>query len=149
MILKMRFWMLCLCILLPVTAHAQTNAGIAAIVNDNVITNSDVQSRVSLALQGSHGEPSPAVLKDLQHQALQSLIEEQIRMTEVKRLNIDVTAADIDDGIAKLADQNNIPVDKFRELIGDKPDVLRSLRDQIKTQVGWGKLVRQKITTAG
>jgi peptidyl-prolyl cis-trans isomerase SurA len=129
----------------PYMACAQNSAGIAAIINDNIITMSDVKARVSLVLQGARAEPPPNVRKELEQQALQTLIEEQIRMTEVKRLNIDVTDQDIDEGIAKLAAQNNIPPDEFKEILQQKPDVYRSLRDQIRTQAGWGKLVRQKL----
>ena len=143
--MKIRFWMTVLLLAFAPAAGAQTSAGIAAVVNDNVITNSDVQARLHLALQGAREEPPPAVRAELEHQALNSLVEEQIRLAEVNRLNIDVTDAEIDDGINKLAAQNNIPPEKFLAILQQKPEILRSLRDQIHVQVGWGKLVRQKL----
>ncbi len=135
----------CVC-LLPFISHAENGAGgIAAIVNDTVVTNSDVNARVNLIVQGARAQPDAATRKQLSQQTLQSLIEEQIRMSEVKKQDIAVDDAEIDDGIDKLAAQNNIPPDKFRMLLQQVPGNLETLRNQIRVQAGWGKLVRQKL----
>lgn len=126
-------------------AHAQSNAGIAAVVNDNVITNSDVKARVDLAIHGSKIQPDAAVRQQMERQALQALIEEQIRMSEAKRLNIDIDDKEIEEGIDKIATQNNIPPETFRKILDQRPGIAKSLRDQIRVQVAWGKLVRQKL----
>jgi peptidyl-prolyl cis-trans isomerase SurA len=130
---------------LPTMAVAQSRAGIAAIVNDDVITNSDVDARVNLAVQGARTKPDAAVLKQIRQQALETLIEEQIRMSEVKRLNIKIDDKETDDAFAKLAAQNNLSPDQFRSIISKGPGALESIRKQIATQVAWGKVVKQKL----
>ncbi|HEY1095632.1 MAG TPA: peptidylprolyl isomerase [Alphaproteobacteria bacterium] len=135
-----------LLVVMPSWAKAQSpRAGIAAIVNDDIITNSDVMSRVNLAIQGARMQPDAQVLQQIINQALQALVEEQIRLSEAKRLNIKIDDKEIDEGFAKLAAQNNLPPEQFAEILSRGPGALDSIRRQIRTQIAWGKIVKQKL----
>lgn len=144
--MKKKSFLFLVLMLLPCLVHAQApRAGIAAIVNDDIITNSDVMSRVNLAIQGARMQPDPQVLEQIKHQALQALIEEQIRLSEAKRLNIKVDEKEIDEGFAKLAAQNNIPPEQFAKILSRGPGALSSVRRQIQTQIAWGSIVKRKL----
>lgn len=124
---------------------AQNNMGIAASVNDSIITKTDVDNRVSLATQGSNNKLDEAALKRLKQQALDALIDEEIRLQEAKRLDIVVAETDIQNGLRNIAQQNNIPLDKFVGMLGRNAGAFDSLKRQIKTQTAWASVVKQKI----
>ena len=133
------------CALPAMPALAQSRAGIAAIVNEDIITNSDVDARANLAIQGGRLRPDANVLKQLRSQALDALIEEQIRLSEAKKANIKIDDKEIDDGFAKLAAQNNLTADQFKQILNKQPGNLASLRHQIEAQIAWGQIVKRKL----
>jgi peptidyl-prolyl cis-trans isomerase SurA len=142
--LSFAFLVALLCGFMPAQSEA-ARAGIAAIVNDQVITNSDIDARVSLALQGAQIKPDKQVLEQIRGQALQALIEEQIRLTEAKNSNVKVDPKEIDAAFATLASQNNLTPDQFNKILSKDPQALASLRRQLETQAAWGGVVRRKL----
>lgn len=97
---------------LSAPAQAQVE-GIAAVVNEDAITMSDVEDRMRLIIASSGLPNTPEIKNKLSGQVVGSLIEEQIKIQEGRRLEIDVTQDEINQGFATIAQQNNIPVDKF------------------------------------
>jgi peptidyl-prolyl cis-trans isomerase SurA len=135
-----------LAVMVALPVHAQQpRAGIAAIVNDQIITNGDVDSRVSLALQGARMKPDAQMLEQIRNQALQALIEEQIRLSEAKNLNVKVDPKELDGAFATLAAQNNLTAEQFKQLLSKDPKALASLQRQLETQIAWGSVVRRKL----
>lgn len=134
-----------LCSLFAPSPSIAARAGIAAIVNDQVITNSDVDARVNLALQGAQIKPDKHILQQIRTQALQALIEEQIRLTEAKNANVKVDPKEIEGAFATLAAQNNMTAEQFQKILSRDPAALNSLRRQLETQIAWGGVVRRKL----
>lgn len=143
----------------PPVAHAQRAAStppragaqlddvnrILAVVNGDVVTQMEVRSRARLfALNvgmGADGE----VISRLQPQVLRLLVDERLRIQEVQRRGIPVSDADILESISDIERRNNLTsgalVEQLRR-IGVQP---RVLYDQIRAQIGWGRLLRQGL----
>ncbi len=125
-------------------SHAQ-RMGIAAIVNNDIITHSDVEGRVQLGLRASNIKDSEESRKKIEAQALNSLIEEQLRLQEAKRLNIEIPQEDIQKAIDNIANQNKVDPQKFKEILGQSFGALPSLERQIRSQLSWTQVIRQRL----
>jgi peptidyl-prolyl cis-trans isomerase SurA len=134
-----------LLLMICVPAFAQEKLGIAAIVNNEVITNADVEGRYNMAVHGANMQPDTAEQKSLHHQALDSLIDEQIRLQEASKLGITPTDDEVNAAFAKLAEQNNATPDQFTAALKETPGIYESIRHQIKTQLAWSNVIKKKI----
>src|SRR5579863_1571598 len=95
---------------------------IAAIVNDDVVSLSDLGNRVQLVMRSS-GMPvdNQQVRERVQAQVLRNLIDEKLQLQEAKRLNVAIPKEEVEASIARLEQQNNMPkggIDKFLEQAG-------------------------------
>lgn len=122
-----------------------TNEGIAAVVNDEAITMSDVVERMKLLIASS-GMPNNADMQQrMKGQVINMLIEETLQSQEARKLNIKVTPEDIDGGFATIAQNNHTDKDRFKAMLSHEGISLRTMERQIGAQIGWGKVVMRKI----
>ncbi len=136
-------WLLCLAATnssLAAISSQQPKHGIGAVVNDEVITLSDVRSRTSLAAVAAKASAA-----QIQKRALETLIDEQLQMQEAKKLGITITDEQIDGGFASIARQNGMTPEKFKAMLAEKKVSVASLRAQIRAQIAWSYVVRRKL----
>ncbi len=130
----------------PAAQAAPANMNrILAVVNGDVVTQMEVASRARLfALNIGMGGNAQAMTR-LEPQMLRLLIDERLRMQEVQRRGVPVTDLDILESITDIERRNNLPagalVAQLRQM-GVQP---RVLYDQIRAQIGWGRLLRQGL----
>ena len=129
----------------PAMVRAAGSESIVAIVNKGVITESDIQARMGLIAASSGLKPSQGLNERLRPQILEMLIDEQIRSQEADRLGLKVDEKDIDKGFENIAHQNNISPDVFRKALEQQGVRVGTLRDQIKTQLAWTKVIQKRI----
>lgn len=125
-------------------AAAQANR-IVAVVNGEVVSRSDVIGRARLFALNAGIAVAPEVLDRLTPQVTRLLIDERLRLQEVQRRRLPVTDAEVAEQIAELEQRNNLPSGALRaqlQQVGIQP---RVLYDQIRTQIGWGRLLRQQL----
>ncbi|GJL85663.1 MAG: hypothetical protein DHS20C02_14380 [Micavibrio sp.] len=129
---------------LPQSGSAGTER-IAAVVNEDAITVSDVNDRLRLII-GSAGLPNSNEIREkLKPQVMSALIEERLKFQEARRLDIIVEQEEIDQAFASIAAQNNIPADKFAAMLkggGINPDTMKK---QLESQIIWSKVVQQLL----
>ena len=119
--------------------------GIAVIINDSVITYSDIKDRIQLIMQSS-GIPNTADMrKKMMPQITNMLIEEQLKLQEASELGFEVSKEKVKEGLVGIAKQNNIPVDKFEEMLQASGINLETLHDQIRAEIAWGRVVSAKV----
>lgn len=119
--------------------------GIAAVVNDNVITTADVRDRMALALLSAGLPDSPEVRQRLMPQVLRGLMDEQLQLQEGKRLDINLTERDIDEALKRIADDNKIPggdMVAFVRAHGVSPTALKA---QVRAGLTWAKVVQREL----
>ena len=85
---------LALCLFAAVPAVAQ-DVHIAAVVNDGVVTTSDLDNRIVLLLRSSGIQDSPDNRKRMAPRVLRTLIDEKLELQEAKHLKISVTKDEI------------------------------------------------------
>lgn len=132
---------------LPVTAHAAQNprVGIAATVNDDVVTLTDLDSRVRLYLGGNPKKPTEQEIAKLHRDVLERLIDEKLQLQEAKALAIEVPDEQIAQGFAEVARQNNTSPEEFRDRLERAGVRLDTLREQIRAEIAWAQVVRRKL----
>lgn len=129
-------------------ARAQT-AGIIAVVNGDVITTFDVESRGRLFAVAAGLPLTPQVLDRIRPQVRRLLVDERLRLQEVQRRRILVSDAEIAQAVARIEQQNNMSAGGLRANLARQGIDIRALYGQLRAQIGWAKLVRQELGAQG
>lgn len=117
-------------------------AGIAAVVNGDVISAGDVYSRARLFALSTGLPISQDVLDRLVPQVRRQLIDERLRLQELLRRGIVVGDRDIAAAIAEIEASNRMPEGLMRRRLAAEGVDLRTMIDQIRVQLGWTRLLR-------
>ncbi len=126
---------------LPAQAEA---IAIAAIVGDTAITTTDVNERRDLIMATAG---IPATVENQQKvtpRILQSLIDESLQLQEAKRQSITVTDEEVSKAIDDLG-QRSERRESVRAFIARNGLSMRSMENQIRAQLAWGKVVQRKL----
>jgi peptidyl-prolyl cis-trans isomerase SurA len=119
--------------------------GIAAVVNSDAITFSDVEDRLKLMIVSSGMPYNDDIRNRLRAQVLNMLVDESLQVQEARAAGIDVTPEEIDSGFATIAKNNNMEADQFRSILSRSGIRIGTMRDQIRAQIAWGKVVQKKL----
>ena len=146
--MKVSRWMglalLALAPLLPVPAlQAQTGAtqrldGIAAVVNDEVVLQSDVEEQLYLFLMRNQARPDSSVVDTLRRQILDQLIDEKLIVAEAKRLNVSVPEIEVnrqvDQALREAKERLGSP-EAFQEQLRRENLTEEKLREKYRSEV--------------
>jgi peptidyl-prolyl cis-trans isomerase SurA len=116
-----------------------------AIVNGEVITQTDVDQRMAL-LAIAQGKAIPADEADrLRQQILRNLIDETLEIQAAKTEKIEVKNADIDRTVQRVASGAKLTPDQFATLLENGGSSIKSIRRQIEGEIAWQRLQQRKI----
>ncbi len=118
---------------------------IVAIVNGEVISNADVDNRAKLFALSTGLPLNADVIDRLKQQILRQLVDERLRMQEVQRRHIVIPDKLIADSIREIEQRNNMPAGALRQKLAADGVSLRTLIDQIRTQLGWTQVLRDQL----
>ncbi len=122
-------------------AAAQMAEGVAAIVNDHVISTFDVRQRAALLIVSSGIQSTPEMQQRARAQALRDLVDEQVQLQETARFNIAITPQEIDSRIADIARQNNSDMAGLTRSLAGEGVSISTLRNQIEADIAWNRLI--------
>src|SRR3990172_966426 len=126
-------------------ALGAVSEGIAAIVNDSVITMTDIKDPTLLYLSDSAKNAPPEQVKKMEQQVLNLLIDETLQLQEAKKLGISVSAEEVNAGFADISRQNGLAPDEFKKRLARTGVSINSLYSQIRANVAWAQVVRRKL----
>lgn len=118
---------------------------IVVVVNGDVISNSDVDNRARLFAVSTGLPLTPEVIGRLKPQITRQLTDERLRMQEVQRLKIVIPDKAIADAIHGIETRNGLPAGGLRQKLAADGVSQRTLIDQIRTQLGWGQVLREQL----
>lgn len=127
------------------SALTQEALGIAAVVNDEVVSAYDLEQRVALIVSSTGVDGSGEAGKRLREQVLRTLIDEKLQMQEAKRLEIVADPKEVDETLSGIAEQNRMTTDQLRETLERSGVSIDSLLTQIRAEIAWSDLVRKKF----
>lgn len=133
-----------LVLLAPLNGRAMSEQ-IAAIVNQDAISISDVNDRMRLIITSSGLANNPEIMAKLSKQVVNSLIEEQIKLQEARRLELEITEEEIAQGFAAIAGQNKFEPEQFTEILKRSGINKATMERQIQAQIAWTKIVQSVV----
>ncbi|MBI1798210.1 MAG: peptidylprolyl isomerase [Candidatus Eisenbacteria bacterium] len=111
---------------------------IAAVVNDDVVLQSDVDEQVMLFLQRNGARPEPQVVDTLRKQILDQMINEKLIVIEAKRLGLTVSPVEVSKQVDQAigdARQRLGSDEAFRQQLAKENLTLEKLRAKYQTEV--------------
>ncbi len=116
-----------------------------AIVNGEVITQTDIDQRLAL-LAIANDSPIPADEIDrLRQQVLRNLIDETLQIQAARAEEIEITDADIDKTVERVAANVKQTPAQMAEYLKSRGSSIRSIRRQIQGEMAWRRLQSKKI----
>ncbi len=118
-----------------------------AIVNETVITGTDVDQRVGLirAANPQVAQLPPAELDRLKLQVLRQLIDETLQIQEAKSADISITAEELKQSYNGVARNFNRTPAQMAAYLRESGSSDRSLRRQIEGELAWQRYLRRKV----
>jgi peptidyl-prolyl cis-trans isomerase SurA len=157
------FLLVCLCAVLPAArvpaagsvpgggrqpagsppAEPYPSDGIAAVVNDQVISVDDLASRIKMVMLSTNIADSPEMRQRIESQVLRTMIDEKLELEEAKRQDVTATDDETAKAVASIAKQNNMTVAQLDNVLKSHGIDRNAMIDQLKASIVWIKLVRQ------
>ncbi len=142
------FALVCLPFLVAPGGGAQAqDFRVAAVVNDDIISTLDLGARVEMILASSSLPRTNEVRQRIAPQVLRTLIDEQLKFQEAKRLDITITPTDISTAVEVIEKRNRIPAGQFQQAMESNGVPFESVMDQIRADIAWNKIVGRRIAS--
>ncbi|HJW40332.1 MAG TPA: peptidylprolyl isomerase [Rhizomicrobium sp.] len=119
--------------------------GVAAIVNDAIITEYDLRQRILLYISTSGQQPTPENIAKVRPQILAQLETEQLQIQEARHKNITVSPTDVDKSIERIVNDNHLTKEQLSDLLTKGGVQMATLRAQIAVQIAWQKAVQDEF----
>ncbi|HXG80423.1 MAG TPA: peptidylprolyl isomerase, partial [Sphingomicrobium sp.] len=116
-----------------------------AIVNGEVITQTDIDQRLALLALANNTPIPESELERLRQQVLSNLIDETLQIQAAKAEEIEISEADIDKTVARVAGNVKQTPDQMAAYLKARGSSIRSIRRQILGEIAWRRLQSKKI----
>ena len=116
-----------------------------AIVNGEVITQTDIDQRLALMAIANGGQIPAEELDPLRQQVLRNLIDETLQIQAAKAEEIEITDSDIDKTVARVAGTAKQTPTQMADYLKSRGSSIRSIRRQIQGEIAWRRLQSKKI----
>lgn len=126
-----------------VYAHQETLDKIAAIVNEDIVTTSELKQAMALMkLQMQQQAPAE---KKLQETVLTQLINKKLQLQLAKQANIEASAPELDRAIENIAKQNNMTANELYSRLEQDGMSKKTYRKELQEQITLNKLQQQQV----
>lgn len=116
-----------------------------AVVNDTVITGTDIDQRVALFAAANQARLTLQERDRIRLQVLRQLIDETLEIQEAKANDITVAPDKVNEFYARVAANFKQPVAKLAGYLRDNGSSERALKRQIEGELAWQSYLRRKI----
>ncbi|WP_294352058.1 peptidylprolyl isomerase [uncultured Sphingomonas sp.] len=116
-----------------------------AIVNETVITGTDMDQRVALIAAANNAKLTDEDRERLRLQVLRQLIDETLQIQQAKTADIVVSKEEIDQAIGRVAKQFNKSPAEFAAWLREQGSSDRSMRRQIEGELAWNRYLRKRV----
>lgn len=126
---------------LPAQAQSAYSNGIAAVVNDDIITTHDLQQRVMFMIATTGAERDEATLARLQRTAIRNLIDERIQLQESQKFEQTISEAEVNRSVARLIGRNGLDPNAVAQQLASVGVSINTLRNQVESEIAWQRIV--------
>ena len=124
-------------------AHAQNGLRIAAIVNDEMISVLDIESRLTLSIYLSKLENNLETRSRLAPQILRNIIDDRLKLQEIKKHKIAVSQTEVLMGLRQWEKRAGLGQGATSELAQRLGIDKAAIAERAEMGVGWQKLIRK------
>ncbi len=125
-----------------------TEVRATAIINGDVITQTDIDQRLALLAISNGGKIPADQMQTLRQQVLRNLIDETLQIQAAKAEDIKVTPADIDKTVERVAGNVKQTPAQMGDYLKANGSSIRSIRRQIEGEISWQRLQHAKIESS-
>lgn len=137
------------CILLSLAtasaAFGQETDRIAAVVNDEIISLREFEGRLQIALAYSGMPDSMDGRRRVAPQVLRKMVDERLQMQEASRVKVSLSAAEVDNGVAMIEQQNRMPRGALLGGLARAGVDPQLAREQIKADLTWMRVTARVL----
>ena len=116
-----------------------------AIVNNDIITDTDVEQRLNLVVAANGGNIDPDEKNRLRLQIIRNLIDEKLQIQEAASKDIKIADAEIDAAFNRVATNFKRTPAQFADFLRNAGSSPASIRAQIRGELAWSRLLRRKV----
>jgi peptidyl-prolyl cis-trans isomerase SurA len=133
---------------MPKATPPALTAGVAAIVNDEIISTYDLGQRVRLLLVTTGVRPTAQNMPQIEQEALTALIDEHLELQEIRKqekeqkFNIIATDDEVNSDLARIAQGNNTTADKLLGALATAGVGAQTLKEQLRAQISWAHWIQ-------
>lgn len=120
---------------------AAQEVAIKILVNDDPISDYDIDQRERFLAVTTQQEPSP----ELKQKAVDMLIDERLQFQVGQKLSVTADEEDVTRILDDMAKKNNLTVDGLATALAHAGVNIKTLKDRIRSQLVWQETVRQKF----
>jgi peptidyl-prolyl cis-trans isomerase SurA len=133
-------------LLAPLSASpAQDVVRVAAVVNEEEITVTDLISRTDLVIFSSGLPDTQEIRQRTMRQVLQTLIDESLQLQEAKAMGVKVKDSEIEAQLKNIARENSLAAGELAVFLARRGVNIEALKAQIGTALAWGSVVRERL----
>ncbi len=114
---------------------------IKILVNDDPISDYDIDQRERFLAITTQQKPSPALKKE----AADMLINERLQIQEGRKAGVSAVEEDVMAILGDMAQKNNLNVDGLATALGKAGVNIKTLKDRIRAQLVWQQAVQKKF----
>lgn len=118
------------------------------LVNNEVITQTDVDQRLALLAIANGGEIPANEVDTLRQQVLANLIDETLQIQAAKAEEIEISDGDIDKTVTRVAANVKQTPEQMAAYLKARGSSIRSIRRQILGETAWRRLQSKKIESS-
>jgi len=128
----------------PALAAAQ-GLRVVARVNDDAITDFELQQRVIFAIKSSGMQDTPDMHQRLSAQILRQMIDERLQIQHAKGLGVAVTEAETNQRVADIERSAGMARGQFRQYLQSIGVPYEVATQQMTASIAWIKIVRRRV----
>ncbi len=118
----------------------------SATVNGEIITATDIEHRMALIRIANSDMELPAEeVQRLRQQVFSNLIDEKLQIQEARASDINIDENLVNEQFARLATRFRMAPDKFSEYLQSRGSSAASVKQQIRGEVAWDRLLSRNI----
>lgn len=133
-------------ILAPTISLAQS-VKIVAVVNDDIISTSDIQKRVNLFLLTTQIPLNPQTKEMIFERVLNNTIDEKVKLSAAEKEGIKISPQELDAAVKVFEKNNKIPAGKLKSTLTEAHVGMETFEQQLKADMAWNRLVHRKAAS--
>jgi peptidyl-prolyl cis-trans isomerase SurA len=116
-----------------------------AIVNGDVITDTDIDQRFALVVAANGGQIADEERTRLRLQVLRNLIDEKLQIQEAAANDINISEAEVEQAYNRVAQNFRRSPAAFEAYLKENGSSPQSIKSQIKGELAWSRVLRRKV----